>query len=55
MAPEHKRLNRYKTLDLQAIKDIPVQVAAEETAHLLSMGSECTIARRFSGHGSLGL
>lgn len=34
MAPEHKRLNRYKTLDLQAIKDIPVQVAAKETAHL---------------------
>jgi N6-adenosine-specific RNA methylase IME4 len=34
MAPEHKRLNRYQTLDLQAIKDIPVQVAAEETAHL---------------------
>ncbi len=34
MAPEHKRLNRYPTLDLQAIKDIPVQVAAKETAHL---------------------
>jgi N6-adenosine-specific RNA methylase IME4 len=34
MAPEHKRLSRYPTLDLQAIKDIPVQVAAEETAHL---------------------
>lgn len=34
MAPEHKRLNRYPTLDLQAIKDIPVQVAAADTAHL---------------------
>ena len=34
MAPEHKRLSRYSTLDLQAIKDIPVQVAAAETAHL---------------------
>jgi N6-adenosine-specific RNA methylase IME4 len=34
MAPEHKRLNRYTTLDLQAIRDIPVQVAAAETAHL---------------------
>jgi N6-adenosine-specific RNA methylase IME4 len=34
MAPEHKRLNRYTTLDLQAIKDIPVHSAAEETAHL---------------------
>src|SRR3984885_8330999 len=34
MAPEHKRLNRYGTLDLQAIKDIPVHSACEETAHL---------------------
>ena len=34
MAPEHKRLNRYQTLDLQAIKDIPVQVAADDRAHL---------------------
>src|SRR6266446_1259565 len=34
VAPEHKRLSRYQTLSLQEIKDIPVQVAAEETAHL---------------------
>ena len=34
MAPEHKRLSRYVTLSLQEIKDIPVQVATEETAHL---------------------
>ena len=34
MAPEHKRLSRYATLELQKIKDIPVQVAATETAHL---------------------
>jgi N6-adenosine-specific RNA methylase IME4 len=34
MAPEHKRLSRYPTLTLQEIKDIPVQLAAEETAHL---------------------
>lgn len=34
MAPEHKRLNRYPTLNIQSIKDIPVQVAAEDTAHL---------------------
>lgn len=34
MAPEHKRLSRYSTLDLQAIKDIPVHIAAAETAHL---------------------
>lgn len=34
MAPEHKRLSRYSTLTLQQIKDIPVQSAAKDTAHL---------------------
>lgn len=34
MAPEHRRLARYETLDLQAICDIPVSEAAAETAHL---------------------
>ena len=34
VAPEHKRLARYPTLALQEIKDIPVQIAANETAHL---------------------
>lgn len=34
MAPEHKRLARYPTLNLQQIKDIPVQLAADDTAHL---------------------
>src|SRR3954468_3383718 len=34
VAPEHKRLNRYGTMTLQDIKDIPVQIAAADTAHL---------------------
>lgn len=34
MAPEHKRLQRYPTLSLQDILDLPVQSIAEETAHL---------------------
>ena len=34
MAPEHKRLNRYGTLSLQEIKDIPVPVACAAAAHL---------------------
>ena len=34
VAPEHKRLSRYSTLALQEIKDIPVQLAAKDTAHL---------------------
>ena len=34
MAPEHKRLQRYPTLSLQEIKDLPVKTIAEDTAHL---------------------
>lgn len=34
VAPEHKRLNRYPTLSLEAIKAIPVDGIAEEKSHL---------------------
>jgi N6-adenosine-specific RNA methylase IME4 len=34
MAPEHKRLNRYSTLSLQEIKEIPMTLAAAENSHL---------------------
>lgn len=34
MAPEHRRLARYGTLDLEAIKRIPVATAAAQPAHL---------------------
>lgn len=34
MAPEHKRLSRYPTMDLQEIKDLPVEAILKETAHL---------------------
>lgn len=34
MAPEHKRLQRYPTMNLQAIKDLPVEAIVENTAHL---------------------
>ncbi len=34
VAPEHRRLNRYGTMDLPAIKDLPVHELAAETAHL---------------------
>jgi len=34
VAPEHKRLSRYQTLDLQEIKEIPVWVVAAEQSHL---------------------
>jgi N6-adenosine-specific RNA methylase IME4 len=34
MAPEHKRLNRYETITLDDIKCLPVESAAEDTAHL---------------------
>lgn len=34
VAPEHKRLSRYGTIDLQQIKAIPVSAVASSTAHL---------------------
>jgi N6-adenosine-specific RNA methylase IME4 len=34
VAPEHKRLNRYGTLNLDDIKGLPVAKAAADTAHL---------------------
>ncbi len=34
MAPEHKRLQRYPTMSLQEIKDLPVKTITKETAHL---------------------
>ncbi|NLX26426.1 MAG: S-adenosylmethionine-binding protein [Lentisphaerae bacterium] len=34
MAPEHKRLNRYPTMHLQEIKDLPVESISSERAHL---------------------
>lgn len=34
VAPEHKRLNRYRTLTLDEIKRLPVQEAADEKCHL---------------------
>lgn len=34
VAPEHKRLNRYDTMDLEAIKAMPVEEIAAEKCHL---------------------
>lgn len=34
VAPEHRRLNRYSTLNLREIKEIPVADACDEQAHL---------------------
>jgi N6-adenosine-specific RNA methylase IME4 len=34
VAPEHCRLTRYSTMDLAAIKELPVRQVAAETAHL---------------------
>lgn len=34
VAPEHKRLQRYPTLSLQQIQDLPVQAVLNDTAHL---------------------
>ena len=37
IAPEHKRLSRYSTMTLDGIKALPVEQAASETSHLLSL------------------
>jgi len=34
MAPEHKRLNRYPTMTLEEIKNLPVNEVTTDTAHL---------------------
>lgn len=34
VAPEHKRLNRYSTMSLDEICDLPVEEVADDTAHL---------------------
>lgn len=34
MAPEHKRLNRYDTMDLKEIMELPVHMYAAERSHL---------------------
>jgi N6-adenosine-specific RNA methylase IME4 len=34
MAPEHKRLNRYSTLSLKEICEIPIPIAADNPCHL---------------------
>lgn len=34
MAPEHKRLNRYSTMSLKEISELPIETVAEERAHL---------------------
>ena len=34
VAPENKKLNRYETMDLEAIKNMPVEQIADEKSHL---------------------
>lgn len=34
VAPEHKRLSRYGTMNLQDIKGLPIPIIAQQTAHL---------------------
>ncbi|MCY4093707.1 MAG: MT-A70 family methyltransferase [Gammaproteobacteria bacterium] len=34
VAPEHSRLSRYATMDLQSIKDLPISKITEDPAHL---------------------
>jgi N6-adenosine-specific RNA methylase IME4 len=47
MAPEHKRLSRYPTLSLQEIRNIPVESAVENTAHLYLWVPNALLAEGF--------
>lgn len=34
MAPEHRRLSRYRTMSFEEIEELPVSSVAQDTAHL---------------------
>jgi len=61
VAPEHRRLSRYGTLDLESIKALPVAEAAAEVCHLylwvpnalLPLGLEVLTAWGFSYKSNL--
>ncbi len=56
MAPEHKRLRRYSTMELQEIKNLPVSTVLADTGHLylwvpnalLAEGLEVLVAWEFT-------
>ena len=55
MAPEHRRLKRYPTLTLQAIKAIPVASGGGDAEPSLPLGAKCHPARRTGSDGSVGI
>lgn len=54
VAPEHKRLARYPTMELDEICALPVAEHLEDRA-LLSLGAERAIAGRTTGLEGLGI
>jgi hypothetical protein len=55
VAPEHRRLDRYSTLDLDAICELPVASVLADNAHHVPVGAERAAPGRPSGDGRLGL
>jgi len=43
VAPEHRRLSRYTTMELDDIMALPVASITAPTAHLLPLVSECAV------------
>ena len=63
MAPENKRLNRYPTMSLDDIKQIPVAEVADDTrlrgnrrkVPSVFVGAKRPVARGFRSHESMGI
>ena len=54
MAPEHKRLHRYRPLTIGEIKSLPVAAHAKPKPPLF-MGAECTLRLGPRSYGGMGL
>jgi len=54
MAPEHRRLSRYRTMSLDEIRGLPISLIAADPAPL-PVGSQRLAARGPRGHGRVGL
>lgn len=55
VAPEHKRLNRYDTLSLKEIKEIPGCRCRSKSEPLISMGAKCPYSGRAGRDESVGV
>ena len=55
MAPEHRRLNRYATMGLEEIMELPVSQMAKEKSHLYLWVPNCADPGRVGGDEAVGI